>query len=206
MKTTTDRAKELRAAYKARGWNSRQISVRTHNYSMGSSINVTIKAGCIPKCVAEEIASEYESIRRCEYSGEILSGGNRFVFVNLNNIAELEKAAPYMTAVRDAISKLPEDPSNALVHIGNIEGAHVGCAHPGQYQLWFGNGLAADMQPDAHYIALRLALEIEKAGHNGRKVDEVPTMAEPDWSDGHSIPRKARRSQHPEKGRRQWKQ
>lgn len=82
MTTTKEAAATIRQALKARGWNSRMISVRGDNYSLGSSIRVTIKSDSIPMQVVRDIATGVEEIDRCEVTGEILSGGNRFVFVD----------------------------------------------------------------------------------------------------------------------------
>lgn len=79
--STVERAALIRAALKAKGWSSRLVSVKAESYSMGSSINVTVKVPHIPLSVVAAIANEHEDIRRCEASGEILSGGNRFIHV-----------------------------------------------------------------------------------------------------------------------------
>ena len=47
-----------------------------------SSINIEIKCPKIELEEVEKIVNKYESVSRCEYSGEILSGGNTFVFVD----------------------------------------------------------------------------------------------------------------------------
>jgi hypothetical protein len=76
-------AATIRAAIKERwGLSSRQVSVRAEEYSMGSSVNVRVKAAGAPLAAIEELArSVAERIRRDDATGEILSGGNRFVFV-----------------------------------------------------------------------------------------------------------------------------
>lgn len=83
--TAAEDAAKIRAELKrVRGWTSSQISVKSDSYSMGSSIDVTIKAAGIKLAVVKEIAKEFERVRRCEYSGEILSGGNRYVSVKFD--------------------------------------------------------------------------------------------------------------------------
>lgn len=78
-------ARLIRSELKTRyGWTSRQVSVKSDSYSLGSSIDITIKAPGIPVKVVEEVAKEQERIHRCEYSGEILGGGNRYVSVSLD--------------------------------------------------------------------------------------------------------------------------
>lgn len=71
-----ERAAQIRAAYKVAGI---KASVIASNYSMGSSITIRVRSGSFKR--AEEIANEHESISRCKITGEILSGGNRYVDV-----------------------------------------------------------------------------------------------------------------------------
>src|SRR5712664_1297342 len=67
-------AAEIRAGLK-KAFPGVKFSVRSDNYSMGSSINVKWVDGPTPKAV-EKIAHAHERIDRDSYSGEILSGGN----------------------------------------------------------------------------------------------------------------------------------
>lgn len=78
-------ARLIRSELKTRyGWTSRQVSVKSESYSMGSSIDIKIKVPGISIAAVEEIASQQENIHRCEMTGEILGGGNRFVSVSLD--------------------------------------------------------------------------------------------------------------------------
>jgi hypothetical protein len=95
-KSVAEAAAEIRAALKAKGWNSRVVSVRSESYSMGSSINIEIKSLAVSKAEVEEVANKQESIRYCEYSGEILSGGNRYVHVRYSHQAIEAAAAPWI--------------------------------------------------------------------------------------------------------------
>lgn len=70
---TTDAAKEIRTALKT-AFPGVKFSVRS-----GSSINIGWTDGPTSKQVAQ-YAGKYESISRDERSGEILCGGNTFVF------------------------------------------------------------------------------------------------------------------------------
>ena len=82
--SSAEDAAKIRAAHKAQGITSRQVSVKSESFSMGSSIDITIKAPGISKSRVEEIANNYERIRRDDATGEILSGGNRYVAVNFD--------------------------------------------------------------------------------------------------------------------------
>ena len=74
----TNEAKQIREALKAAGIKARSVSVRARH---GITVDVRIKDPGVSLRKVEAIAKGYESISRCEYSGEILSGGNTFVSV-----------------------------------------------------------------------------------------------------------------------------
>lgn len=65
---------------KGLGFDTSKVSctVRRGTYSL----TVTIKDISIPLETIKDALSEFEKINRCEYTGEILQGGNHFVFVN----------------------------------------------------------------------------------------------------------------------------
>lgn len=78
--SVTDTAKKIRVALKA-AFPHVKFSVRSDSYSMGSSVNVKWTDGPTEGQV-EKIACQHESIDRDQATGEILSGGNRFVHCN----------------------------------------------------------------------------------------------------------------------------
>lgn len=61
------------------GLNSKAVSVRQDR---GRSVYVTIKVPGVSLQRVTAIAERSESISRCAHSGDILGGGNTFVFVN----------------------------------------------------------------------------------------------------------------------------
>jgi len=76
--TDKEIAKAIRKELKEKlGYTSRQISVRSY----GSSVDVVIKEESIDKEAVEKIAYPFEEVDRCEVTGEVLAGGNTFVFV-----------------------------------------------------------------------------------------------------------------------------
>ena len=76
-------ADKIRKALKQKlGYNSRQVSVKTHNYSGGSTTYVSIKQQGLDKKAIYEIASGFSSVRYDELTGQYLSGGNQFVEVH----------------------------------------------------------------------------------------------------------------------------
>ncbi len=80
----TDRAKAVREMIKKKyGLTSRDVSVRM---SRGSALDIkakTVKALPYLKKI-EDIGKGVESVRRDEYTGDILRGGNFFVFTGLD--------------------------------------------------------------------------------------------------------------------------
>lgn len=106
--STTDRSAAIRQALKNLGISSRQVSVKTDYYSMGSSIRIKIKDASISSALVEKIANEHESIDR-DASGEILSGGNRFVFVDYAPEAEAALSAQYLDRVKAALAQVHDN-------------------------------------------------------------------------------------------------
>ena len=76
---TKEKAVALRKSLKALGYGPRQVSVRTEFFSGGSAINCKVKAPEVDFTKVEELADSYKEIRRCEITGDILSGGNCYV-------------------------------------------------------------------------------------------------------------------------------
>jgi hypothetical protein len=79
--STTQRSALIREALKAKGIPARAVSVRSDHFSMGSAIRIVIKSAAVRISLVKEIASEHEKIDRCSSTGEILSGGNRYLDV-----------------------------------------------------------------------------------------------------------------------------
>jgi len=73
--TLKEKAKTIRKELKQRGI---KASVRM---SGGGAINIDLKDLTVNKEEVEEFAKQFESIRRCEATHEILEGGNDFIFV-----------------------------------------------------------------------------------------------------------------------------
>lgn len=78
--STADLAKMLKKELKQH-FPDTKFSVRSEVYSMGSNINVYYTDGPNLNAV-EQIANSYKRVDRDERSGEILAGGNRFIFVS----------------------------------------------------------------------------------------------------------------------------
>lgn len=79
--STPEASAEIRKALKSTGIKARDVSVRSDCYSMGSTIRIIVKSANVSIAKVEEIATRFARVARDESSGEILSGGNRFVDV-----------------------------------------------------------------------------------------------------------------------------
>lgn len=70
-------AKTIRTELKTAGYNARQISVRAD----GCAIYLTVRDPSVKAHKVKAIANKYVNVRYCEGSGEMLLGGNTFVYV-----------------------------------------------------------------------------------------------------------------------------
>lgn len=80
--TDKERCIAIRNELKQHGYNSRRVGVRYQIAGYSAAIYVTIKEKEIDKKEIENIAMKYNDIDRDERTGEILMGGNTFVFVD----------------------------------------------------------------------------------------------------------------------------
>jgi len=101
-------AKEIRTQLKAKGWNTRKISVRSDRYSMGSTIRVEIKDPSIPLTEVAAVAEPFARVHRCKVTGDILSGGNMHVDVEYSRDALEDLIMPLVEAMGDTGTKLGE--------------------------------------------------------------------------------------------------
>jgi hypothetical protein len=75
---TSDKPSDkLRSALKRAGLNARRVTVR-HDHT---TLRVTIRDASVSLTQVQEIAGAFESLRRCQVTGEILLGGNTYVDV-----------------------------------------------------------------------------------------------------------------------------
>ena len=82
-------AAEIRSSLKkVLGYTNRQVSVKVRDFA----IWVKAKVAGLNLQKVYDIAIKYKSVERCEVTGEILSGGNTFVFVSDENGRSVSKA------------------------------------------------------------------------------------------------------------------
>lgn len=89
--TTKEIAQAIRNELKENGYNSRKVGVKFQFAGYSAVIWVTIKDQSISKKEIENIALKYENVYRDEITGEILQGGNDYVFVDYS--ADIKYAA-----------------------------------------------------------------------------------------------------------------
>ena len=87
-------AKNIRSSLKAKGVPARAVSVRSDS----GSISVVVKDSSVNYSMVKEIAQGQERVSRDMY-GDILSGGNRHVFVRLDD--DMVKAVANNVVVDD---------------------------------------------------------------------------------------------------------
>lgn len=105
MNTNTPAAR-IRSNLKAAGIPAKAVSVRSRHTG---SVEVVVKSLAVDFRKVKEIAQQEENIRRCEATGEILSGGNTYVFVTLGDEA-LDEAMKEVK-VPDDFNSFPGSPA-----------------------------------------------------------------------------------------------
>lgn len=96
MSTTTDIAARIRVDLKTLGVTARQVSVKSDSFSGGSSIRIVIRDLDVPASVVKTVCAHHnaERIDRCEFSGDILSGCNRYLSIDFDRDALAALAMP----------------------------------------------------------------------------------------------------------------
>lgn len=155
----TETAKKIRQALKEQGITARQVGVKTRNYS---AIYCTIKDLVITKETIENIAREHESISRCEYTNEILEGGNTFVFVDYDHDSLRQEAQKHIAKAEEIEQKygnskdgiiLASNDNTELIYFSPYAGYHIA-----ELRLRIGNKVKKYSAYNKHAIAEALAL------------------------------------------------
>lgn len=110
-----DEAARAKAMLKLAGYNMRQVSVRRPYYG---SIVFTIRAGTVDVATVHEIAAAVKRVRICDYTGEVLQGGNTYTRVEYTPEAERELAAPFLADSRRAIAALRSGGASSIEEVG----------------------------------------------------------------------------------------
>lgn len=162
---TTEKSKVIRETIKKElGLNSRHVAVKTDNYSMGSSINLNIKSMEAYENMdrIKEIAEGQEKIRRCEYSMEILSGGNTFVFVRVEENVKREVASKYKDEIVELMDRTRELSDKTTGESSTINGVEVTMFYSGHSFEVYMNGRYLTSVWDGEESWVTIGLNIEK--------------------------------------------
>lgn len=136
METHVTKGDAARAALTAAGFTGKQVTVLQERCTYSTALRFTVRDPSVALDRAREVAETFESIRRCEVSGEILSGGNTFVHVVHSESARAALAAPLVVAVTDACARSAAEPGPTIFRVeGTAWG--VGRERAGQWaRLW----------------------------------------------------------------------
>lgn len=82
MSINAERSKAIRERIKNElGYTSKQVSVRSSNCGYSDETRITVKDLSCDFEAIEKIAKSFEKVDYDQYNGEILSGGNTYIFV-----------------------------------------------------------------------------------------------------------------------------
>lgn len=102
--STAEHAKQIRTQLKTKlGLTQKDVSVRAHSYSMGASIYVKVKSARAKMADVRKIAMAHEQVRRCDRTGETLSGGNTYIHVDFDHAFIEAEAAKYVAMMADMV-------------------------------------------------------------------------------------------------------
>ncbi len=147
------------AAIKSLGYNSRQVSVKNDC----SSYELTIRDASVNMAAIEAIAKNNEFVSRYEASGEILSGGNTFVFVRIADSVKAIWCQKYVADLEVAAEKIENDSQGVPV----IEGYYLFKDFRG-YSLSFfdatgsGSRIGYDRSSSLEHVSLMMYLNEQK--------------------------------------------
>ena len=131
-------AEIIRGELKKLGITSRDVSVRAKK----NGVDISIKNFKIKPSILKKLADEHEHIRYCEYTNEILSGGNFFVSVSYDWQAEkAEKEKPEYKVLREEIQTIfytlkPDGSGKTIKDTSIIFKDHNGCASLNRHDKW----------------------------------------------------------------------
>lgn len=163
--TAAQDAKEIRRRFKELGWNAKKVGVTCSNYSMGSSISVTIKSPEVVEETAESIAKDVaESISRCEITGEILNGGNRYVHVGHSRECQEILGRRHVDALKAALDEAKRVGDRSQIHpIAGTKDAGVQLQNASTAAFWIGGNAGMTFFPDyVDEAAFQLARALQR--------------------------------------------
>lgn len=106
--TSTEKATAIRTALKKAGFTSKQVSVKHRYCGYSSSYHITIKNGNVSELQIKDICKRFESVDYDDRTGEILEGGNDYIFVDRDYRTPVD-GSEYLDAVKTALAKLEKE-------------------------------------------------------------------------------------------------
>lgn len=143
----SEKAKALRADLKAAGYKGREVTVKHEHFSLGSEIVVTVRNPEIQIAGVKAIANGYEKIDRCEFSGEILGGGNTYLSVRYSDEALSIREDRVLPAINIALERLAGHPNDRTLE--SAAGYEIG-HYDRFYHVWKDGQHIGQAYPDAH--------------------------------------------------------
>lgn len=137
--------KGIKQELKDNGIDTKNISVRERSGGYSNAYYITIKDPSIDKDKVEKIAKRQESYERDMRTGEILEGGNTYVFVNYDDAAFDEVSKPY-----------EKKASEYLEQARNIEDGYSIRIKDGVWLSKDGNSLEMIVQNDKQHARRRI--------------------------------------------------
>jgi len=98
MKDVKEIRKQLKSVL---GYNAKQVSIRKRHYT---ALVFTVRDASVNVEKVKKFAKDFEKIDYCQYTGEILSGGNTYVEVELSEGVKDELAKEHLEDVMIAMS------------------------------------------------------------------------------------------------------
>lgn len=148
---------EVVAKLKAAGYNTKMVSVSvTH-----SRIEATIRNASVSHKTVSDIVKSFESISRCEASGEILCGGNTFTSVEISDAVAAEWAKKYTPAIEAALPEILALESGGMEVIDGF-GIHKGQWDGYFYVVRYDNGFRTPNGTSVQKAALAMYLHSQE--------------------------------------------
>ena len=117
-----EKAAEVRKQLKEIGITSKQVSVKSGYCGYSDKLNITIKDLSVNEQTVKDIAEQFEEYERDERSGEILEGGNTYIFIDYDYDARRAAAAEMMEQAQK-ITKVKE--SGTVAKSGSLEVIYI---------------------------------------------------------------------------------
>ena len=173
MKNAKEITSALRSEFKASfGFTTKDISIRKSGYS---TVYVTVLSVGAFAHLAEikEAAAKYESISYCQSSGEILAGGNTFVFVNVDQLVKVAVAAPYMN---DAASLFASVAALQINQGESLQNKDFNLMNDGGRYVAFSGGRCIGNFYDGETLSLAFAIANAPSMGGMHKSDNSPAI------------------------------